>query len=214
MTPNCNQTPNPGDAAGPAGISVCRRGHERTPLRLHGSYLTRAGDTEMALIVADVSPGGARLLAADIPTLDAEVVMKISGLGCLTGRVVRTCAQGFSVQFTDCSDERQRMAASIAWNFNKSRLGLANRRGAGPEPVDACDPVEFSDGQRIDAEITELTLSGAAFRCARAVTVGEPVRIGALSGSVAQVMDDGFAVVFDPPAPDQAPDQAHDQAPV
>ncbi|WP_339742509.1 PilZ domain-containing protein [uncultured Maricaulis sp.] len=199
MTANCNQTAQTSGDALPAGVNLSRRSHERTPLRLHGSYRTGARDAEMALMVADVSPGGARLLAADIPTLDAEVIMKISSLGCLTGRVVRASVEEFSVQFTHCSAERERMAASIAWNFNKSRLGLADRRGAGSDPVDVCDPVEFSDGGRIEAEITELTLSGATFRCARAVEVGEPVRIGALTGSVVKLMDNGFAVVFDPP---------------
>ena len=199
MTANCNPTPRVSVDAPPAGTTPSRRVYERTPLRLHGSYRTASSQAEMALIVADVSPGGARLLAADIPAVDAEVVMKISSLGCLRGRVVRASDDGFSVQFTHCSADRERMAASIAWNFNKSRLGLANRRGAGSDPVDACDPVEFADGRRIEAEITGLTLSGAAFRCARAVEIGETVRIGALTGSVVKLIDNGFAVVFDPP---------------
>lgn len=200
MTANLDQAA-PGPAPGsPPGAGACRRMDERTPLRLHGSYQTTVCKDEMALLVADVSPGGARLLAADIPTLDAEIIMKISGLGSLTGRVVRASSEEFSVQFTHCSDQRQRMAASIAWNSNKSRLGLPDRRRAGGEPDDACAPVEFSDGSLIDAEITELSLSGAEFRCARDVTVGERVRIGTLTGSVAAVKADGFAVTFDPPA--------------
>ena len=200
MTTSCNQTTRVDEGGPPADPGACRRAHERTPLRLHGSYQMATSNGEIALLVADVSPGGARILAADIPPLDAEIVMKISGLGCLNGRVVRATTEEFSVQFTHCSAERQRMAASIAWSFNKSRLGLANRRGAGNEPVDACDPVEFSDGEKIAAEITELSLSGAAFRCARPVTVGERVRIGALAGSVVKLIADGFAVTFDPPA--------------
>jgi hypothetical protein len=98
----------------PADTAVYRRVHERTPLRLHGSYQIASGADELALIVADVSPGGARLIAEDIPTIDAEITMKISSLGCLNGRVVRTASEEFAVLFTHGSAERQRMAASIA----------------------------------------------------------------------------------------------------
>ena len=200
MTVNLNQTALNRDMGGPASTGACRRMDERTPLRLHGSYQTTACKDEMALLVADVSPGGARLLAADIPTLNAEITMKISGLGSLTGRVVRASTEEFSVQFTHCSDERKRMAASIAWNSNKSRLGLANRKSAGGDPVDSCAPVEFSDGRKIEAAITKLSLSSASFRCAEPAKLGEEVRIGAMTGCVVGVMDDGFAVAFNPPA--------------
>ena len=158
----------------PADTGVYRRVHERTPLRLHGSYQLTTDADERALIVADVSPGGARLIAEDIPTIDSEIT-------------------------THGSAERQRMAASIAWNYNKSRLGLANRRSTGSEAVDSCDPIEFSDGSKADAEITEFSLSGVSFRCARPVEIGEQVHIGALTGSVVKLIDGGFAVAFDPP---------------
>lgn len=177
-----------------------RRVYDRTPMSLHGSYRTDPSDVEKAVLVADISPGGARILAAEIPQASAEISMKISGLGALVGRVVRVGAMEFSVQFTSCSAERERMAASIAWRFNKSRLGLAARRGAERELCEGCDPVEFSDGEKRDAEIVDLSLSGAAFRCSRAVANGERVRIGALSGSVVRQIEGGFAVAFDPPA--------------
>lgn len=196
---NHKQSASPEAGRAPADTGVYRRVHERTPLRLHGSYQTAAGADELALIVADVSPGGARLIAEDIPTINAEITMKISSLGCLNGRVVRTASEEFAVIFTHGSAERQRMAASIAWNYNKSRLGLANRRSAGSEAVDSCDPIEFSDGSRSSAEITEFSLSGVSFRCARPVQVGEQVHIGALAGRVVKLIDGGFAVAFDPP---------------
>tara|TARA_R110000868_G_scaffold113679_4_gene304942 strand:+ start:4605 stop:5207 length:603 start_codon:yes stop_codon:yes gene_type:complete len=183
----------------PADTGVYRRVHERTPLRLHGSYQLTTDADERALIVADVSPGGARLIAEDIPTIDSEITMKIASLGSLNGRVVRTASEEFAVLFTHGSAERQRMAASIAWNYNKSRLGLANRRSTGSEAVDSCDPIEFSDGSKADAEITEFSLSGVSFRCARPVEIGEQVHIGALTGSVVKLIDGGFAVAFDPP---------------
>tara|TARA_R110000868_G_scaffold2384_7_gene17726 strand:- start:3976 stop:4554 length:579 start_codon:yes stop_codon:yes gene_type:complete len=177
-----------------------RRAHERTPISLHGSYRIDPSDVEKAVLVTDISPGGARILAAEIPESDAKISMKISGLGALEGDVVRVGAMEFSVRFTSCSAERERMAASIAWRANKSRLGLAARRGAERELCEGCDPVEFSDGEKRDAEIVDLSLSGAAFRCSRTVATGERVRIGALTGSVVRQIEGGFAVAFDPPA--------------
>jgi hypothetical protein len=177
-----------------------RRAHERTPISLHGSYRIDATDVEKAVLVTEISPGGARILAAEIPESDAKISMTISGLGAREGDVVRVGAMEFSVRFTSCSAERERMAASIAWKFNKARLGLGCRRRADREQVEGCDPVEFSDGETLAAEIVDLSLSGAAFRCARAVTAGERVRIGALSGSVVRQIEGGFAVAFDPPA--------------
>lgn len=177
-----------------------RREYERTPLALHASYRTSDSDAEPAAVVIDISPGGARLRTATAPPVGTEINLNILGLGSLGGRVVRAEGADFSVQFTNCAVERERLATEIAWHFNRSRLGQVARFGAERDGLGRCDLIEFQDGSRFEAEIVDLSISRVAFKCSRQVLIGERIRIGAQSGGVVGRIVGGFTVAFDPPA--------------
>lgn len=176
----------------------CRRAHERMPISLHGVFFGQ-DRLERHCLVLDISPGGARVASADLPEKGQKLIFKMASLGQIKGEVVRVGTMDFGVRFLACSSERRRLAASIAWNFNKERLGVGNRRNADREEADGCDPVEFEDGSIVDAEIIDISIAGVAFRCEKDTNVGERVKIGALRGTIVRVVDEGFAVSFDPP---------------
>ena len=59
--------------------------------------------------------------------------------------------------------------------------------------------VRFPDGVIIQANVLDVSVTGAAFECLERPRIGEPLRVGEMSGRVARILDNGFAVVFDPP---------------
>ena len=176
-----------------------RRAHERTPLSLHGFYQSRQCVRETALLLLDISPGGARLLASEVPEIGCEITIRIVGLGRLFGRVVRIDGMEFSVQLTNCFAQRERLAASIMWHFNRSRLGLLARDDVGHDAACGSGPVAFGNGDTQQAEITTMSLIDATFLCLRTVEVGERVQIGTMSGAVVRRNERGFTVELDPP---------------
>lgn len=177
----------------------CRRAHERMQLSLHGVFFTE-DRLERHCLVLDVSPGGARVATGEAPAVGQKLIMKLASLGQIKAEVVRSSGTEMGVRFLAHSSERRRLAASIAWNYNKSRLGASDRRGEERELTDGCDPVEFEDGEIVPASIIDISIAGVAFKCDRQTKPGDRVRIGALTGTIVRVIDDGFAVSFDPPS--------------
>jgi hypothetical protein len=176
-----------------------RRTHSRASTALHGRLQARDRHPSHCTVL-DISPGGACISTAVIPSLGDQVTVDIACIGRVAGVVVRSDPFDFGLQFTVCDDAKARLADQIAIQFNKSRLGLSERRVAKREPCDGIDPVEFADGSTEEARIKDVSLTGVAFLSENRPRCGEQVRIGVLVGRVARHLDDGFAVAFEPPA--------------
>lgn len=180
-----------------AGAQEQRR-HRRVPLRLPGRYLDPVRG-EFACTLIDVSPGGARLAAEAPPALGERVVMLLDGLGRVEGDVVRAGARGFAVRFNTTQRKRDRLGDAITWRFNMERLGLEEDRAAARKPGTGKVKVRLKDGVLIQADLVDVSISGAAFACLERPRIGEPVSVGDLTGRVTRWLDNGFAVAFDPP---------------
>jgi hypothetical protein len=180
-----------------------RRKHKRMPLQLHGRYLDpRAGEQKCRLI--DVSPGGAKVMAKTPPMPDDMVVLLIDGLGRLEGKVLRKGSNWFTVQFTAHMRKRDRLADAITWRFNMERLGLDEDRAAPRKPGKGRATLRFSDGVKIEADVVDVSISGAAFAALERPRIGEEVRVGEMKGQVARIWEGGFAVAFMPPSSENA----------
>ena len=178
-----------------------RRRHARVPLEMHGRFWTEAGG-EHACKLIDVSPGGARLLARIPPRESTRVILMVTGLGRIEGKVVRREGESFSLAFTAPQRKRDKLADAITWRFNKDRLGLDEDRIAARKPGRGRARILLEDGVVIHANVLDVSVTGAAFECLERPRAGEPVRVGEMSGRVARILDNGFAVVFDPPSVD------------
>jgi len=183
------------------GMAAARekRAYVRTPVNLHGKLFVRGRQPSHCSII-DLSPGGACVETGSIPETGEEVILDIACTGRIRGVVVRSDPFDFGVQFTLCDAGKSRLASQIAIQFNKQRLHLEDKRVAEREAGDGCDQVEFADGSIEDARIKDVSLTGVAFVSDRRPAVGERVQVGVLSGTVARLLDDGFAVAFDPPS--------------
>lgn len=180
-----------------------KRRHRRVPLQLVGRFLdTHSGEQKCRLI--DVSPGGAKIMAKSPPMPGDTIVLLIDGLGRMEGKVLRKGSNWFSLQFTAHMRKRDRLADAITWRFNMERLGLEEDRAAPRKQGKGRAVLHFSDGVKIDADVVDVSISGAAFSCLERPRINEDVRVGEMRGTVARIWDGGFAVAFMPPSGEDA----------
>lgn len=176
-----------------------RRRHRRVHLSLPGRALAPSvGEFKCTLV--DVSPGGARIATRTPPKAGERVVMLFDGLGRMEGEVLRAGQTGFVVRLLGSQRKRDRLADAITWRFNMERLGLNEDRAAPRKPGRGRARIRLRDGVVIQADVIDVSVSGAAFACLERPRIGEPVRVGDMQGHVARWLDNGFAVAFDPPS--------------
>ncbi|MFP4518600.1 MAG: PilZ domain-containing protein [Oceanicaulis sp.] len=176
-----------------------RRRHRRVHLSLPGRGLA-ASVGEFSCKLIDVSPGGAKIASKTPPARGERVVLLFDGLGRMEGEVVRAGQSGFALRLTSSQRKRDRLADAITWRFNMERLGLDEDRAAPRKPGRGRATIRLRDGVVIQADVVDVSISGAAFACLERPRVGEPVQVGDMKGRVARWLDNGFAVAFDPPA--------------
>jgi hypothetical protein len=177
------------------------REFDRTPLTLHGIY-SLDGDKDRSCVVLDVSPGGACVMAAEIPAMGTQIKLNITSLGIIEGKVVRCTDIDFSVKFSTFAQKPGKLAVSIARHFNCARLGLIDRTiadGASGTNEASQHSLILPDGRRLDTEIMDISLAGVAYTSDTAPDLGATVRVGSLTGTVIRHLENGFAVTFDPP---------------
>ena len=175
-----------------------RRRHRRVPLALPGRGLA-ASIGEFACTLVDVSPGGARIASKTPPKAGERVVLLFDGIGRMEGDVVRAGQAGFAVRLSISQRKRDRLADAITWRFNMDRLGLNEDRAAPRKPGRGRAKLRLRDGVVIQADVIDVSITGAAFACLERPRIGETVTVGEMTGHVARWLDNGFAVRFDPP---------------
>lgn len=178
-----------------------RRRHRRVRLAIPGRALC-ASQGEFLCQLVDVSPGGVRVTTSTPPKRGERVVMLFDGLGRVEGEVVRAGQTGFAARLAATQRKRDRLADAITWRFNMERLGLKEDRAAPRKPGRGRASVYLRDGVVIQADVLDVSVTGAGFACLERPRIGEPVRVGGMTGQVARWLDNGFAVRFDPP-PDE-----------
>ncbi|PWE17472.1 PilZ domain-containing protein [Marinicauda salina] len=176
-----------------------RRRFRRVELSMPGRYLDRVRG-EFPCTLVDISPGGARVAAEVPPALHDRIVMLFDGLGRMEGEVVRAGKAGFIVRLIASERKRDRLADAITWRYNMQRLGLDEDRGAPRRAGRGRARIRFADGVTIDADVVDISVTGAAFKCEERPRIGERVHVGDMVGRVARWLDTGFAVAFDPPS--------------
>ena len=180
-------------------LAADNRHFSRGKLTLKGRFLAENG-WEYPLEVIDLSPGGMLVQSDYRPNEGQQIVMLLNELGRIQAKIVRTTETGFAVAIIATLRKRDQLADRLTWLMNAERLGLGDDRAAARTQRAGDVHIQLLDGTRFVASSIDVSISGMAVLSQEKVTVGEPVRVGKLSGIIARHLDGGFAIRFDPPA--------------
>lgn len=175
-----------------------RRRFRRMPIAVAGRMLDTLG-REHDCRTADISPGDVRIIAPVLPDVGERVVLYLEGFGRVSGAVVRRGDDGAAVVFDFSAHKREKLAEQLTLAINKD-LEI----GADPaKPIIGKTPsyarIELDDGQSFQGEILDFSLTGVTVRATRPPPmIGSWVRVGQIYGRVARLIENGFAIDFEP----------------
>jgi hypothetical protein len=185
--------------AGRLRPSTDRRRFRRAPLALDGRILVRGIERDCRTM--DLSPGGARMMAAaNAPPIGERVVLYLDTIGRVPASVMRSSEDdGFGVLFEATAHKREKIAEQLTWLINKDTLGLGediDERAPRRDPAKAVT-VTLEDGRAMHCEVQDFSIVGASLRTAqKRPDIGAWVRIGMTYGRVSRYLEEGFAVDF------------------
>jgi hypothetical protein len=177
-----------------------RRRYFRAGVRLAGRVLNEA-QSEFDCRTEDVSPGGARLMAATPVKHGESIVIYLSDLGRTPAHVVRVGEGGeFGVIFDISEHKREKIAERLCWALNRSLFDeTEERRAPRKEATGTSVDVILEDGAILPCEMADFSLLGCSLRTTRArPRIGVWVQVGMTHGRVSRYFGDGFAVDFQP----------------
>ncbi|MDZ4690813.1 PilZ domain-containing protein [Terricaulis sp.] len=173
-----------------------RRRFRRMPIEVSGRMLDPLG-REHDCRTADISPGDIRIAAPILPQVGDRVVLYLEGIGRVTGNVARKCGEGeVAIIFDFSAHKRERLAEQLTIFVNRD-LGIDEplreiREGAQTVSL------SFETGEVYEGEVLDFSLAGITIRSKRPPPlIGVWVRVGAVYGRVARIIEGGFAIDFE-----------------
>lgn len=175
-----------------------RRRFRRMPIEVNGRMLDGAG-RELDCRTADISPGDVRIAAPELPTVGDRVVLYLDGIGRVSGKVARKCGEGeVAIIFDFTAHKRERLAEQLILKIN-SNLGIDEGIRAPIREGAKTVALQFETGEAYEGEVLDFSLAGMTIRTHRPPPlIGVWVRVGAVYGRVARLIDGGFAIDFAP----------------
>lgn len=173
-----------------------RRRYRRLELKLRGRFLF--DETEHSLETQEISCGGATIDSPTPPPVGASIVCYFDGLGRVAATIVRQVETGFCVEFTIGPHKRaklsERLMALLNGALPQDETETTSFEGSKPTPT----LITLADGSRLEARVTDISLTGAAFDCSDSIglQIGETVSVGRLRGEVVRVSPQSFALRF------------------
>jgi hypothetical protein len=173
-----------------------RRRHKRFSVALLGRFM-RANKQEYPCRLADISVGGAAIMAPVEVELGERIVAYLDELGGLEGKVTRVFEGGFAIELKVSQHKREKLAAQITWLVNKDELGgAAGRRHQRLEVVNKSQTLLLPDGSHVACRVLDVSLSGASIGTLVRPAIGDIVMFGKLRCKVMRYHDRGIGVQF------------------
>jgi hypothetical protein len=177
-----------------------KRAQRRTRIDVQGTiYLPEKMYQEKCLVL-DFSPDGAGLKSTCTAVPGTHIVLVVQGLGRYDGILVRHDRIHVGVQFKYSEVKRARIAERIAayleYGSSNPTLEWTHVRVA---PGAVQRKFVLGSGESNDCEITDIALSGIAFKAAVRPPLGERLFFGKSAAVVVRHTKEGFAVVLSGP---------------
>ncbi|HSM95813.1 MAG TPA: PilZ domain-containing protein [Rhizomicrobium sp.] len=173
-----------------------RRRYKRVPVALSGRLFVPSESREAHCKIADMSPGGAHIACEIVPPQGAHVVVYIDGFGRFEGIVARPAEGAFGIQFNCSQHKRERVAEQLTLYLNGGTLGESSLRRHDREPTKGLARFTRANGEVVNCEVLDLSLSGVSLATDVRPPVGEFVLIGQMAGRVARHHETGIGIEF------------------
>jgi c-di-GMP-binding flagellar brake protein YcgR len=173
-----------------------RRRFQRVRVNVLGRFMLE-NRTEYPCQVADMSPGGAALMAPVQGRVGERVVAYIDHIGRIEGEITRLFDGGFAMTVNATARKRDKLAAQLTWLANRHVLNLPeDRRHERIVPKQPFSNVVLPDGREIRAKIIDVSLSGAALQLDHKPPVGTSITVGRMRARIVRHLEEGVAVEF------------------
>ena len=179
-----------------------RRRFRRMPMAVRGRMLDTLG-REHACRTEDLSPGDVRIVGPVLPNVGERVIIYLDGFGRLTGNVARRGEDGAAIIFDFSAHKREKLAEQLTLILNKD-LGIEEPARASAQTRHRVQ-LQFETGETYEGEVLDFSLAGITIRSNRPPPLlGVWVRVGAVYGRVARLIENGFAIDFERRSPGAA----------
>jgi hypothetical protein len=173
-----------------------RRRYKRERVDLAGRQFEPAEGREAHCKIADMSPGGARVLSDIVPPLGTPIVVYIDGFGRFEGTIARPDQGGFGIQFNCSAHKRERVAEKLTLYVNGGSLDESAPRRHDRAPAKGVACFTRANGEVVICEVLDLSLSGVSLATKIRPPIGEFVLIGQMAGRVARHHETGIGIEF------------------
>ncbi|MEM6495280.1 MAG: PilZ domain-containing protein [Pseudomonadota bacterium] len=179
-------------------IAPDRRRYKRVELNLLGRFM-RASKNEFPCRLIDISVGGAAISSPVTVEANEEIIAYFDHLGGLEGRVVRTMADGFAIEFNATVHRRQKLAAQLTGLINEELIEVADLRRRGHDRIKLEHKklaIKYEDGSTEECKAIDVSISGASLKSESTPPIGSKVIVGKLRAEVVRHHEHGFGVAF------------------
>ena len=175
---------------------VERRRYKREQVDLAARQFEPAENREANCKIADLSPGGARILSEVVPPPGARIVVYIDGFGRFEGSVAHTEPNGFGLQFSCSAHKRERLAESLMLYLKGSPLPETRLRRHTRNSANGNVSITRPNGTVVNCKMMDISLSGVSVATDIRPPLGEFVLIDQIAGRVARHHDTGIGIEF------------------
>jgi len=173
-----------------------RRRDRRECVALPGRHFEPAENREAACKIADLSPGGARVLSENVPPEGTHIVVYIDGFGRFEGNVTRAEESAFGMEFKCTEHKRERVAQQLMLYVEGAPLEQTEVRRHDRVKSDGSVSFTRANGEVVECKVLDYSLSGVFLPTEARPPIGEFVLISKVPGRVARHHTNGVAIEF------------------
>jgi PilZ domain-containing protein len=173
-----------------------RRACNRVRATLNGKLFVVSDRRELDCVVKNLSPQGAGLRCSTPLPGGIDVILYVTGFGRFEGTTVEPANDGVGIRF-ECTPKKTKRITEQLTLFVKGGLtAVTSLRGSARIKEAAIQSFTRSNGDVVESEISDVSLTGASLRTRERPPVGEVIRLGRLAGRVVRHHESGISVQF------------------
>lgn len=161
---------------------------------LPGRYLDGSGAERDCTLRGD-TPEALEIAGDRAPVPGERIVCRIPGLGLLTGRAARLSDRTFHLELEAGPDQRDRLAARLAWHAAQGE-GAPDRREAVRVVPIRTEVIVIWEGSEALGRLRDVSVSGASVDLTPRPEIGTSATIGRRRSQVVRHTEGGIGVRF------------------